>query len=223
MPAFPIFGGRKAWLDRLFCCAVPAAPDGGPVAPEPIVENGFQGQPFEIVYPEGFTGDAGPITVTMPDAPEWLELTDLGDGTFSIAGVYPEVPGPLTFEIVGTDASGSTTVTITFNLIAIPLAIITPGTEPFISTGEEGTAFAQNFGEFTMTAGGDRPTLTFDFGGDPHPDFTVTDFLNGFFGFLGNYPPEGTLNYTITATYPGAVNSPVVIAGNQVVSTAGPG
>ena len=117
MAAFPIFKGRRAWLDRLFCCAVPAT---GPTAPAPIVENGVQGEAFDIAYPEGFTGDNGPITVTMPDAPAWLTLTDNGDGTFSIAGIYPEVPGPLTYEIIGTDASGSTTLLITFNLSAPP-------------------------------------------------------------------------------------------------------
>lgn len=228
MPSFPIFGGRKAWLDRLFCCVVPAAPDGGPVAPAPIVENGLQGQPFDILYPEGFTGDNGPIVVTMPDAPEWLELTDNGDGTFSIAGVYPMVPGPLTYEIFGTDASGSTSLPITFNLVAVPLAIITPGTEPWTATGEEGAPLAANYGEFTLTVGADRPTLTFDFGeGELPVGTTVTDFLNGYFGFVGEFPEYGgaggTLEYTVTATYPGAINSPVVIPGNFIVSTAPPG
>lgn len=115
MPAFPIFGGRKAWLNRLFCCA--SAPEGDPPASLTGAFNvgllpGATGDGFGFT----FTG-ALPMTIAAPDAPAWFDIIDNGDGTFAI-GYADTVEGLYEFDIVATNAYGSHAVPATLTVTA---------------------------------------------------------------------------------------------------------
>lgn len=215
----PVVPARAARIQRLYCCA--GGDSGGPTAPADIVEAGFQGQLFYFAYPEAFTGDAGPIVITMPDGPPWLTLVDYGDGGFEILGDFPEVPGPLTYEIVATDESGSTTLLITFNL-AVALLIIAPEDSPFTTSGVEGEPLEVTLGAFTISNGGFPTAITLDFDGMNSTWGSSASPATGEFSLSGVFPVPGDVPYTVIVQYPGALNHPLVINGNHVISTADP-
>lgn len=113
MPAFPIFKGRRAWIDRLFCCAAPGNPPASAAGTFNVsIETGATGDGPGLT----FTGDL-PMTITAPDAPEGFTIIDNGDGTFAYSfdnvaeGVYE-------FDIVATNDAGTLEIPATVTVEA---------------------------------------------------------------------------------------------------------